>query len=124
MWMLAPDCRPDLRYFPGRTAKPVEPRHQRGVQGRRDCDRRGRNGCSRALRITVALRFQHRLGHFLYEQRNTIGPLDDVLPDVPWKLLVASDAVDHRVHFGSRQPINGEGGDVRLSDPGRFELWP
>src|SRR6516162_5241189 len=124
MWMLAPDGRPDLRYFLGRPAKPVEPRHQRGVQGYRDSNRRGRNGCSRALRLTVALRFQHRLGHFLYEQRNTIGPLDDVLPEVRGKLLVASDAVDHRVHFGPRQPIDGEGDDVRLSDPLRLEFRP
>jgi hypothetical protein len=77
-----------------------------------------------ALRLTVALHFQHRLGHFLYEQRNTIGPLDDVLPDVCGKLLVANDPVDYRVHFGSRQPIDGEDGDVRLSDPGRLELRP
>jgi hypothetical protein len=32
MRLLAPDGRPDLRDFLGRPAKPVEPRHQRGVQ--------------------------------------------------------------------------------------------
>jgi NTE family protein len=53
MRMLAPDGRPDLRYFLGRTAKPVERRHQRGVQGRRDSDRRGRNGCGRPADASV-----------------------------------------------------------------------
>jgi hypothetical protein len=50
---LSPNHCSNLRHF-FRRAKPVEPRHQRGVQGHRDSNRRGRNGCSRALRITVA----------------------------------------------------------------------
>jgi hypothetical protein len=36
----------------------------------------------------------------------------------------AGDLVDHRVNFSTRQPIEGDGGDVRLSDPGRFEFRP
>ena len=38
--------------------------------------------------------------------------------------LVADDAVDHGADFALRQPIEGEGGDVRPSDPGRLELRP
>src|SRR5262245_16689963 len=26
-------------------------------------------------------------------------------------------------HFASRQPVDGEGGDVRLSNPRRLEVW-
>ena len=32
--------------------------------------------------FALALRLQHRLRHFLHEQRNTVGAPDDVLPDV------------------------------------------
>ena len=32
-------------------------------------------------RFAFALRFQHRLCHFLDEQRNAVGALDDVLPE-------------------------------------------
>ena len=38
--------------------------------------------------------------------------------------LVADDAVDHGVDFALRQPIDGEGGHVRPSDPGRLEFRP
>ena len=94
------------------------------MQGRRDRHRRRWNGRSHALCCALALRFQHRFGHFLYEQRNAIGALDDFLPNVRWHWLVASNAVDHRFDFAPRQPIEGEGGDVWLSDPRRLELWP
>ena len=40
---------------------------------------------------------------------------DEVVPD---------DAVDHGDHVALRQPIDGESGYVRLSDPRRLELWP
>jgi len=64
----------------------------------------------------------NRLGHLLNEQRNAVGTLDNVLPDVRRKKLVAGDAVDHGVDFALRQPIEGERGHLRPSDPGRFEL--
>ena len=32
-----PDRCPNLRHLSGRTAEPIEPRHQRGVQARGDC---------------------------------------------------------------------------------------
>jgi hypothetical protein len=38
--------------------------------------------------------------------------------------LIASDPVDHRIHFAPHQPIEGEGGDMRLSNPRRLELRP
>jgi hypothetical protein len=79
---LAPERRSDLRYFLGRTAKPVESRHQRGMQGRWDRDRRRWNGSSRPIGRAWALRFHHCLGHFLHKKRNAIGALDDVLTNV------------------------------------------
>ena len=75
-------------------------------------------------RVAFALRLQHRLGHLLHEQRNAVGALDDVLPDVRRELLVADDAVDHGVDIALRQPIEGEGRHVRPSDPGRLEFRP
>ena len=50
------------------------------------------------------------------------GPLDDVLSDVSWEHLISGDPVDHGLHFASRQPIDGECGDVRLSNPRRLEV--
>ena len=123
MGELPPDRRPDLRHLLGR-AEPVEPRHQRGVQACRDRQGRGRNRRSRAPRRALALRLQHRLRHLLHEQRNAVGALDDVLPDARRQRLVADDAVDHGADFALRQPIDGEGGHMRPSDPGRLELRP
>ena len=123
MGELPPDRRPDLRHFLG-GAEPVEPRHQRGVQACRDREGRGRNRCGCPPRFALALCLQHRLGHFLHEQRNAVGALDDVLPDTRRQLLVADDAVDHGVDVALRQPIEGEGGDMRPSDPRRLEFRP
>ena len=76
---LSPDRRADLRDLFGR-AEPIEPRHQRGVQA---CGTaRAGDGTAAAVRsrVALALRLQHRLGHFLDEQWNAVGALDDVLP--------------------------------------------
>ena len=122
---LAPNRGTDLRHLLGRTAEPVEPRHQGGVQGRRDRHCRPMELLQRcALACALALRFQHRLGHFLNEQWNAVGALDDVLSNVRREMLVASDPVDHRFDFAPREPIEGESGDMRLSDPRRLELGP
>src|SRR5262249_31488438 len=88
-----------------------------GMQGRRNRRHHEGNGC-RAL----ALGFQHGLRHLLHEQRNTIGPLDDVLSDIRWERLITDDPVDDRLHFASRQPVDCEGSDVRLSEPRRLEV--
>ena len=47
--------------------------------------------------------FQHRLGHFLHEKRDSIGALDDVQPNVLRQRLVARDAVDHGSDFALAQ---------------------
>ena len=73
-------------------------------------------------RVAFALRFQHRLRHFLHEQRNAIGALDNVLPDARGQRLVAGDAVDHGGDFALAKPVDGECGDVRSSNPRRLEL--
>ena len=59
-------------------------------------------------RRTLALRLQHRLRHFLDEQRNAVGALDDVLPDVRRQHLVADDAFDHGVDFAFPKSIERE----------------
>ena len=63
------------------------------------------------------------MNHFL-QQRYSVGPLDDVLPEIRRKELVAGDAVDHRVDFALGQPIDRERGHVQPPDPGRSELRP
>jgi len=60
-------------------AEPVKPRHQRGVQACGDGESRGRNGGGCLLCLVLALCFQYSFRHFLDEQRNAIGPLDNFL---------------------------------------------
>ena len=81
MGKLPPDRRADLRDLLGRS-EPVETRHQRGVQAGGNRKRRRRNRRDRACRPALALGLQHRLRHFLHEQRNAVGALDDVLPNM------------------------------------------
>ena len=76
------------------------------------------------LNCALALRLQHRLRHFLDEQRNAVGTLDDVLADVGWQRLVADDALDHGENFALSKPIDGEECHVRSSDPGRIKIRP
>jgi hypothetical protein len=61
---------------------------------------------------------------FLYEQRNAVSTLDDVLADVGWQRLVADDALDHGENFAFSQPIDGEECHIRSSDPGRIKIRP
>ena len=91
MGELPPDRRADLRHLLG-GAEPVKPRHQRGVQACGDRQGRGRNRSGGPLGFALALRLQHRLRHFLDKQRNAVGALDDVLPDVRRQQLVADNA--------------------------------
>ena len=53
-----------------------------------------------------------------------VGALDDVQPNARREEFVAEDAIDHGVDLALREPIDGEGGDVWPSDPGRFKLRP
>jgi tetratricopeptide (TPR) repeat protein len=76
------------------------------------------------LNCALALRLQHRLRHFLDEQRNAVGTLDDVLADVGWQRLVADDALDHGDNFALAKPIDGEECHIRSSDPGRIKIRP
>ena len=104
--------------WPGRAGRAAPSVRRAGLQGRQ---RRGRNGRSRS-RVAFALRFQHRLRHFLNEQRNAVSALDNVLPNTRRQRLVAGDAVDHGSDFALAEPIESECSDVRSSDPRRLEL--
>ena len=52
------------------------------------------DGTAAAGAVALALSLQHRLRHLLYEQRNAVGALNDVLADFRGKKLVADDAID------------------------------
>src|SRR6185295_19939063 len=60
----------------------------------------------------------------LHEQRDAVGALDDILPDICGKEVIANKAVDYGADFSLCQPIEGEGRHVWPSDPGRLELKP
>ena len=120
---LPPNRRPDLRHLLGR-AEPVEPRHQRGVQARRDSQCWRRNGRTGALRFALALGLQHRLGHFLDEQRNAIGALNDVLLILSGSALLPVTRSIIAVDFALAESIKSEGGDIGPTNPRRLELRP
>ena len=121
MRKLSPDGRADLRHLLCR-AEPVEPGHQRGVQARRNRQRRGRNAAAAACVAALSLScFQHRLCHFLHEQRNAVGALDDVLPEFAGRSLLPTTRSIMRPDFALRQPIDGQGGHIWPSDPRRLE---
>jgi hypothetical protein len=61
----------------------------------------------------LALCFQHRLRHFLHEQWDAIGALDNVQPDARGQRLVARDQVDHGGDFPVSKPVDGECSHVR-----------
>ncbi|HEV3242367.1 MAG TPA: hypothetical protein VGY14_03830, partial [Methyloceanibacter sp.] len=94
------------------------------MQARGDRQRRGRNRAVGPPRFALALRFQHRLGHFLHEQGNAVGALDDILPDACRQALVADKVVDHDVAVALTQPIDGEGGHAGDTDPGWIKFRP
>ena len=77
-------------------------------------------------RSSVALAFavglKHHLGHFLPQQRDAVGALDDVLSDILWQRFVARYAVDHRGDFALAEAIEGESGDVGPTDPRQLKL--
>ena len=75
-----------------------------------------------ALGIALARGLQHRLGHFLNEQRNAISALDNVLSDTLWQRLVARNAVNHCSDFALAKAIKTERSDIGPSDPRRLEL--
>jgi hypothetical protein len=83
MGKLAADCRSDLRHLLGR-AEPVEPRHQGGVQACRHRQGWRRNYGSGVSGFALAFRLQHRLRHFLDEQRDAISALDDLRQHICW----------------------------------------
>ena len=121
MGEFASDRRPDLRELLGWTES-VEPRHQRRVQACRDRQPRRGNQGGGSPGLRLRFRLQHRLRHLFHEQRDPVGALDDILAYVGRQRVVADNVIDHRVDFARRQPIEDDGGHVRLFDPGRLEL--
>ena len=76
------------------------------------------------LRRALASRFQHGLRHLLDKQRNAVRAFDDVLSDTCGQRLVAGDAVDQVGDFALPEPIEGERGNMRSSNPRRIKFGP
>jgi hypothetical protein len=57
----------------------------------RNCRRRNSSRCM--PRFILALDLQHRLGHFLHEQRDAVGALNDVLSDTLWQRVLSRSTV-------------------------------
>ena len=121
---LAAEHRADLRDLLRRRPEPVEPRHQRGMQGHRHRLRDER--CSLQHRgPPVALRgaVQHRLGQFLDEERHSVGALDNLRDDIRRQRSgVACEALHHHRAVAPPEPVQCYHGGMRLAHPGRLEF--
>ena len=59
---------------------------------------------------------KHRFGHFLHEQRNAVGALDDVLPSRQPEVACSRRGVSIMVaDFALSKPVEREGRDMRLA---------
>jgi hypothetical protein len=118
---LPPDCRSDLRHLLGGT-KPVEPRHQRGMQACRHRQGRRRNRRYRSPRCVLVLRLQHGLRHLLHEQGNAVGALHDLRQHIRRQILAPDQASDDACRFSLPEAVQRHAGHMRLSRPRRGEL--
>ena len=114
---LAAEHRADLRDLLGRRSEPVEPRHQRGMQGRRH-RQRGKRCRSQHRGNPVALRgaFQHCLGQFLDKERHPVGALDDLRDHLSSKRGIAGQSMHQRLAGAFAEPIERQ---TRDDGPGR-----
>ena len=95
------------------------------MQTRRDCERRQRP----IEYITFGLlpeqtALQHAFRQFLYEQRHTVGAVDNLFDDLLGERLSSRDLQDQRGSIGPVETVQGQHTDARLADPGRLELRP
>ena len=117
---LAADRRAGLRDVLGGRSQPVQPRHQRGVQGRRHRQRRMRHGGQRCRALRAG--FEHRLGQFLDEQRHAVGALGDLLHDLGWQRRIPGDVCDHRRRVAPVEPCQRQHRHMRLPGPRRLKF--
>ncbi|MGY3123840.1 hypothetical protein ACVWXQ_007777 [Bradyrhizobium sp. S3.14.4] len=118
---LATDGGADLRDALERS-HPVQPRHQRVGEGRRD---RELPPWARQHVAPVPLGqevgFENGLGQLFQEQRHAVGLDDDLLDHLLGK-LAARDALDQRRAQLPAQAVQHQRGDVRMRVPARLEF--
>ena len=67
--------------------------------------------------------FEHRLGHFLDEQRHAVGALDDLGDHIRRQQGgIAGEPLDHRRTVAPPEPVQRHHRHMRLPGPGRLEL--
>ena len=124
MGELAADHGADLGELLDR-GQPVEPRHQRIVQVRRDRKRRQR---ARKLVVIASVghqaRFEHCPGQLLEEQGHAVGTLQDLIQDLGRQRLAAGDLKGHRSPLTPAEAVERQRRHVRLARPRRAELRP
>ena len=110
---LAPDCRTDLTGLLD-ALEPVEARHQRIVQGRRNRERRERAG-ERVMSFLTdqETRFQHHFGQFLDEQRDAVCLGDYLLVHFVRKAKSLGDIGDQRAASLSTEAVEIDRGAMR-----------
>ncbi len=75
-------------------------------------------------RPVLAARLKHRFCHLLDEQRDSIRAPHDVAPKVLGDWNAAGHALNEHACLARGEPVDGQRGHMRSSDPGRRELVP
>ena len=114
----AADDRRGLRHLLHRL-QPIEPRHQRVVQRRRDRQRAQRAvQVIRVRALAQHARFDDRLGHLLDEQRHAVGLRGDLVEQRLGQALAVGDAGDDRLGRCATKPVQCQPGDDRMAAEG------
>ena len=108
----AADHRADLRHL-ARRAEPVEPRHQRLLQRRRD-------GLDAALLAAL----QQKPRHLLDEQRHAAGARGDVVHHLRGERMAGGKLRHHVAHLRAIERRERDRAVMRAHAPGRPELRP
>ena len=117
------DCRELCDLFNG--GQVVEARHQRILQGGRNCHRRQQASQHVTLaRFLQQVRFKHRLCQFLNKKRNAVGFGQDVVQHGFGQGFPAGQFVDDAQAFLAAQTIEAQFREVVMPSPWRYELGP
>ena len=102
---------------------PVESSDQQILQGRRNArDREGTADRTFAFQFFETAALLNHPREFFNEQRNAVGPLDDLVDDIRGQVLDAGLELHHFGDLLFPQPTQRDLGEIRRRSPRRLKL--
>ena len=109
---LPAEHRPELHHLT-HGGQPIQARHQRFLQARRNNHLRERPRKDVLVPLpTQDAGAENSLGQFLDIERHAIGLADDVLHHVAWQRPVACERSDQCLDLRALEPVEGDRGNV------------